>query len=177
MAPLGLHWPWYFWAGLGFILILLLSYTFVLLRRRWQKKKLVADLLQKEDARSPQAQFHLNVRALLKREAQLQKPDFILPQELSKSLVEELDQNWKHFLVRTFKFPAHVWNDGLILKEFKNVHSEIYKKQKDHLRRLLTEIKRAQVANQNLKVKDFIQLLEEVRQMVDVLSENKGGKL
>lgn len=167
--PMMMSWPWTFWAGIIFGLLVVIFLISWQIRRQWQKRKLVQQVLDRESKLPAHTQFHQTVRQCLRGESQLLNAENVLSAETAEKLMGELDRAWKIYLTRTLLCPAHVWPDRLILKFFKKINSKFFADHKDILRRQLAEVRRAQKSSLQFLAKDFLKLADDTKKTVDLI--------
>ncbi len=163
--PVKILWPLWLWLAVVAVCLALGAVAFFLVRRRSQRRTLLAELQRHGTALSPYHQFNKDLR-LLAREFPMNKPaDWT--SEVAARYVEELNRHFRWYLAREFTVPAFQWGDKLILNEVKKRDGRLHRSVHKDLRLALEELNRGIKARERLSALDGQQLVELCRKVAD----------
>lgn len=149
-GPFLIHYPLWFWVTLAVVTIFLVGAIWTIFYRRKKQKQLLAELESHMTMLTPFAQFSRDMR-LAARLIEASKPDTT---SRSGELVKKLSDDFRLYLVRELKVPAHKFSDGQILRAIKKNHRHLYDVNRSDIRRVLSEFTKASQDNQKIKSKD-----------------------
>ncbi|GIL16300.1 MAG: hypothetical protein BroJett040_00510 [Oligoflexia bacterium] len=171
IGPFSLHLPLWVWLVAGTLFLALTGYIGLRIRRKWQKKKLVEDMLSHESAQSPYFHYHHILRQVLRKHIVLAHPNQKVAIQEANAILTELEKAYRLYLGKTLLIPTIQWSDATILKEIKSDHHHLFEDLDEELKSLFAEYDRAKKSDQNLFSKDVIQLIELSRKTVDHIHE------
>ena len=158
---------WFFVAA--FLVVALLVYLSVRkLRRMSQRRRMLENLKLHKTALPPLFQFYRDARQLRRRlhtaqdEAELRK------------ISEDLDREFRLFVLRQFEVPAMEWSNRAILEDIRRRHRKTYRAAKDSLRKTLRELGKLK-ARSNVAATDLEQVYRMSMDTVEKLG-NQGGR-
>ncbi len=166
MGPVTFGLAWYYFAIPIFVLLLLAAWIFTVLRRRSQKKKLIADMNLSRSALQPMAEASQKLRQILRASHTAE----------IKDLLPQINEAFRIYLARRFLIPTLAWSDRLILKDLKSNHSEIFAVAGKSVAQTLVELARAQKAIDKLELKDIEQLMSLVRKSSELIEKETAQK-
>lgn len=173
VGPVYVSIPWQYFFGLFLVLALVGSYLGYRWFLRSQRKALAKELAEHDSAMTPVAQFHHSLRKL-RRENVL----FIGAQvaaEMRLSALSELENHFRLYLTRRFRFPANRWSDKQILRELKSEHAEFAKVFAVDLAHLLKEFGSTKKAATAVPESDVIQISKEITAWIEKADAWKSG--
>ncbi|MCM2281494.1 MAG: hypothetical protein NDI61_06570 [Bdellovibrionaceae bacterium] len=173
-VPLAITWPIWLWATIGGVLFLLTSICFMIIRRRTQRKALMAELERHGTALTPYHQFNKDLRQLAREFPMLKPTDWT--HSIASRYIDELNRHFRWYLSRQFTVPAFQWSDQLILREIKKRHRAIPKSIRQELRLALRELNKGMGARETLSALDGQQLVELCRKVADDVEQTKTRK-
>lgn len=150
-GPWGMAMP--LWVIFVAVLVLGLFCTWLwrFLRRHSQRKKMLAELEKHKTAISPLHQFYRDARQLRRRIHQARADDEL------KSISQNLDREFRLYILRQFQIPTLDWSDRAILEDLRKRHRKTFMQAGDPLKKVLRELRR-------LAAQDRV-LLKDVEQM------------
>lgn len=171
-GPLMLSWPWWLWGGIaGFILFIILIVAWRT-QRHLARKRLIERLQAKGTALTPYAQFHKDLRQLLRKYRGRSVSD---EQHRPEDYLQLLDGGFRVYLSRSLLVPAEEWGDGAILRDIKKRHRKAFAVAGEPLSDLLHELGRARQAKA-LSFRDCEQLHEMSRRVADLIEQQQSGR-
>lgn len=176
MGPLSISIPWFYIAFALAVVLTILTRTILYFRRRWQKQT----LLQRSQADfltgTALHQFHFYCRQWQRKYAFFNEES--ADQHQLKACLDEIDFQFKIYLVRSYQIPALDWSSRLIIKDLKKRHKEVYQAQGLALQKILNETNKAKAAVSSLQAKDVIQILDHCRrwaEKADLIEHKKSS--
>lgn len=163
-GPVFLIWPWWLWASIAGVAVLIGLVAYFRIRRYRARKALLERLAQKGTVLTPYAEFHKVLRQLSRKHPE--KPEDYLKQ---------LDDSFRAYLMREFVVPADEWSDGAVLKDIKKRNKTLFKEAGKDLAAAMREMKRAKAAKR-INVADCEQLQEISRKLVDKINARKEAR-
>jgi len=161
MGPITFGLPWYYFAVPIVILATLALWGFFGWRRRSQKKRLIAEMNLSRSVLSPIAELSHKMRQVLRATHHSPLQD----------LMTQINEAFRIYLARKFLIPTLVWNDGLILKDFKKNFSAIYEVCGTEVAQVLVELNRGRAAGSKIELKDIEQMLSHVRKASEAIEK------
>jgi hypothetical protein len=117
-----------------FLFLLWIGYR--IFRRYTQRNKIQQELDRHKTALPPVNQFYKDARHLRRRLNNAQSAEEL------KSITNELNKEFRLYVLRKFQIPALDWSDSAIVGSLKKRHRKIYKLASDPLRKTLRELSR-----------------------------------
>ena len=167
MGPMNLYWPWWLWLILVFVILSVIGLISVRIRQRLQKKKMLEEIEQHDSALSPEDEFHIQVRKILRFHSILSFPEQKINPSEAQAILQRLNHQWRLFVARKFLIPTSKWSDKLILKELKAEYPLCHKDLGTEIKDLFLEFERALNPSKTISTKDILQIIEISRQVVD----------
>jgi uncharacterized membrane-anchored protein YhcB (DUF1043 family) len=165
-GPWSILLPMWFLVSVVLVVGLIAYLVMRALRRRAQRQRMLEDLKRHRTALSPLHQFYRDAR-LLRR--QLHNAKSV---EDLKKISEQLDREFRLYVLREFEIPTLDWTNGEILGDLKKRHRRVYRKASEPLQKTLRELFR-------LKGRETI-LLHDVEQLhrmsLDAAERLEGAK-
>lgn len=143
-GPWALSLPIWIMVAALIALLLILYFAIRTIRRRGQRRRMLDELKLHRTALSPLHQFYRDSR-LLRRKIHNAKTV-----EDLKKISEELDREFRLYVLRQFQIPALDWSDGEILRDLKKRHRRVYRQSSESLKRTLRELSRMRGRDQIL---------------------------
>ncbi len=171
-GPIMLSWPWWLWGGIAAVLLLIILAVVWRTQRHLARKRLVERLQAKGSALSPYAQFHKDLRQLLRLYQGRTTAD---DQHKPEDYLDQLDRGFRTYLSRALLVPAEEWGDGAILRDVKKRHKRAFEAAGTQLADLLHELGRARQAKK-LSFRDCEQLHEMSRRVADLVERQQTGR-
>lgn len=148
-GPFLIHYPLWFWLALSVVVAFFIGVFGFFLYRRSQQKRLKAELESFTTMLTPFGQFSRDMRAIARRMDHLQ-----LDATEVSALVQKLNDDFRYYLIRELKIPAHKYSDAQILRAIKADHRNLYDSNRSDIRRVLSEFHKANQDKQNIRSKD-----------------------
>lgn len=151
LGPWTLSLPLWIWLAAFLTVVLFVYFTVRKLRRMSQRRRMLENLKLHKTALPPLYQFYRDARQLrrrlhtLKNEAEL------------KQISEDLEKEFRLFVLRQFQVPAMEWSNRAILEDLRRRHRKTYARGADALRKTLRELEKLK-ARQNIGVNDLEQM-------------------
>lgn len=120
-------------------------------RKGLQRRRMLEDLKRHRTAMSPLHQFYRDARTLRKR------LDNVKVAEELKTITEDLNRDFRLYVLRQFEIPTLDWADAAILKDLRRRHRKIWLTTADPLRKTLRELLRLK-GQPSVLLKDVEQL-------------------
>lgn len=141
------------WIGVvAFLALALVIYAVVRkIQRTADRRRMLEDLKRHRTALSPLHQFYRDARGLRKRLHNVKDASEL------KSISEDLDKEFRLYVLRQFEIPTLDWSDSDILRDLRKRHRKVYSKASDVLKKTLRELVRMKSQPQVL-LKDVEQL-------------------
>lgn len=143
-GPWGLAFPMWVLVLAAAILALAMFFIFRKLRRYNQRQRMLADLARHKTALAPINQFYRDSRQLRRRLDQAKSAEEL------KILAEELNKEFRLYVLRQFQIPTFDWSDRAIVDDLRKRHRKVYSEAGDRLRKTLRELSRMTAQNQIL---------------------------
>jgi hypothetical protein len=138
-------WFWLIWFALFACVVGLVSW---ILYRRSQARRLASEIESFMTMLTPFGQYSRDMRVLSRQIEKIKSDD-------DKTMVlQKLEAEFRHYLVRELKVPAHSQTDKQILREIRKQHRKIYDQGGADLRRALSELSKANQDQSRLAAKD-----------------------
>lgn len=169
-GPISLTLSWYYFAGLGLVLLLLGLILGMRYRQKRQMKKFLESIKHFETRTSPYIQFHQSLRKFL-RQYNLEVVEVSASKNVE--LVAELNQIYRLFVSREFQVPALIWADRRTLRFISGQKMRNRELVLESLRTSLRELASLKKTNKQLKNQDVIKLVDVLRKNVDDLEQWK----
>lgn len=166
IGPLKISVPWLYVTIVGFVVLFMVSFLFIRLRRRWQRNSLLERLLEYETPLSALQQFHAESRRWQRQNS------FFHDYQMDKSAIavlQEINKQVRVFFIRRFQIPALDWNEKLILLDLKKYHRQIHDENQQIIKKWFSEMSKCLSNEANVKAQDIIQLHHEARKMLEKL--------
>ena len=167
VGPFVFSYPLWFWLTIaGSILFVLLTAFFFIYRKR-QRQKMLQEMDQYMTMLPPFNQFSKDMRYFVR--------DLGLAKDESRfgELAKKLDEDFRLYLVRELRVPAHRYSDSDILKEMRRSHRMIYEQVRSDLRKVLSEMAHAKKDYSVIRHKDCEDLLHLVRAVAEKIQALK----
>lgn len=138
--PFGPVGPWSLslplWIVIAFFLAvaLIVYFTVRKLRRMSQRRRMLESLKLHKTALPPLYQFYRDARQLRRR------LHTVKDEAEFKKISEELDKEFRLFVLRQFQVPAFEWSNRAILEDLRRRHRKTYARSADALRKTLREL-------------------------------------
>jgi len=171
-TPYGSFGPWKLSLPLWFVIlvcvILAAAIFFVVrkVRKYQQRRRMLEDLERHRTAIPPLHQFYRDARLLSRRMHTAKDPADL------KKLGEDLNREFRLFVLRQFKIPAFDWSNRSILRDLKQRHRKVYRASGIPLRKTLRELDHLK-ARTEVTSKDFDQMY---RMSLDTAEKLEGGR-
>lgn len=150
-GPFGVSMPYWIWIALVVTVLLLATISFRYIRRHLQRKRMLEDLKRHRTALSPLHQFYRDARTL-RRRLHVAKDE----KELT-AITNDLDREFRLFVLRSFEVPALDWGDGEIVTDIRKRYRKLPSVSVDALRKTLRELTRLKT-QPSVQAKDVEQL-------------------
>jgi hypothetical protein len=127
------------------VILALFAYLLVrFLRRRTQRRRMLEELKLHRTALSPLHQFYRDSRQIRRKIHNAKNVEDL------KKISEELDREFRLYVLRQFEIPTLDWSDGEILRDLKKRHRRVYRQASEPLKRILRELFRVRARDQLL---------------------------
>jgi hypothetical protein len=113
-------------------------------RMNTQRRRMMEDLKRHRTALSPLHQFYRDARGLRRRLHNVKNADEL------KIISEDLNREFRLYILRQFEIPTLDWTDAAILKDLRKRHRKVFVKAADPLKKTLRELVRLKAQNQVL---------------------------
>ncbi len=143
-GPWELSLPLWFFLTLGVLGLALGLVLLRFLRRRTQRQRMLDNLKLHRTALSPLHQFYRDAR-LIRRKLHSAKA----VEELKK-ISDDLDREFRLYVLRQFEIPTLDWTDSEILHDLRKRHRRVYRQASEPLQRILRELFRIKARDQLL---------------------------
>lgn len=161
MGPFLISYPLWFWLTIGAIVIALGGLFGWVFYRRTKARRLAAEIESFMTMLTPFGQFSRDMRTLAR---QIDK----LKSETAKApLLQKLDEDFRSYLVRELKVPAHKYSSSQILRAIKKSNRRVYDEGGVDLRRVLSEFKKANQESEKIAARDCEDLFHLSRQVAE----------
>lgn len=140
--------PWapglpYWVLGTVFFTFALLVFLLVRhLRKRAQRKRILAELERHRTVLTPANQFYKDARVLRRRMNDAKSQDEV------KQLASDLNREFRLYVLRLFQVPSLEWSDRAIVEDVRKRHRQGFKEYSDDLRKTLRELRRLSARGQ-----------------------------
>jgi len=126
------------WVVLGALItvLLLLLVAYRLFLRHSQRAKTKAEIERHKTAIPPVNQFYKDARHLRRRLNGAKSAEEL------KLITDELNKEFRLYVLRKFQIPALDWSDSAIVGDLKKRHRKVFKSASDSLRKTLRELSR-----------------------------------
>ncbi|HMN67893.1 MAG TPA: DUF4381 family protein [Bdellovibrionales bacterium] len=158
--------PLWILIAVGAVILLLALALWRFLRRRRQRGRMLAELERHRTAMPPVHQFYRDSRQLHRRLATAKSVEEL------KALSDDLDREFRLYLLRRFQIPTLDWSDREILTDLRKRHRKVYSVAGEPLRKTLRELRRLTTQEQMLLV-DVEQLY---RMSLDAVERTEAAK-
>lgn len=139
------------------------------IRRTTQRRRMLEDLKRHATALSPLHQFYRDSRNLRRRLHNVKTADEL------KTLSEDLDREFRLYVLRQFQIPTLDWSNGAILRDLRKRHRKVYNHAADPLKKTLRELLKLRAQN-NVLMKDLEQMHTMSLDTAEKLDSAGGGK-
>lgn len=143
MGPQLMRWPLWIWLSIGLFVVLLGAWIF----RRWYKyrqKKILLEELKKHDfSLSPFFQFQQKLRGFARTYPFISDPAMPSTPDEAKKAFADLHLAFQIYIGREFLVPTLKWPTKWVLKDLKQNHRRVYEELGADLRKIFSEIDRA----------------------------------
>lgn len=171
-GPIELGWPLFVWIALAALIVSFVFSVIVLFFKRRTYKQRLEQLKEFDTALSAYEQFNKEHRGFKRRveynDSQKKMTD--------ETLVDQIENNFKFYLVRELRVPAHEWDEKKTLKELKSRHRLIFKSCSRQIKMTFEEISKAQSHKDQLKWQDISLLLQLCQRTVSAIWLKKNKK-
>ena len=182
IGPMEVSVALYYWLACGFALLFLALVIFGILKKRWDRKKLILELQQFDSAQTPYQQFHATGRQLKRQHLFLSSESTEKVEEKEfVQLTNEIEKSLKLYVTRSYRVPALKWSENDIVSELRKEFKKRGSGQNDEemlieLKKVLKEGTLMQKTN-NYHGQDVRQLLKMAQSIVEKLfqAEQKKG--
>lgn len=148
-GPFLIDYPLWFWIVLAVVFVALTGVAGAIFYRRKKQRQLLAELESFMTKLTPFGQFSRDMRVIA-RQMDRAKPEVINTGEL----VKKLSDDFRLYLVRELKVPAHKFSDAQVLRMIKKNHRNIYESNRSDIRKILSELTQANQEHQKNRLKD-----------------------
>lgn len=156
IQPLTMAWPYWIFFAAGLVLVVLVGWLAIFLRRHFQRKNLEKNIRKFQSPLGSYHQFTKDLR-ILKRGVLFSKT--INWQEAeTKNYIAKLDEIFRMFVLREYTVPALSWSTSQIAKHIRKKNKAGYEKFKAEFLKAFKELERAKSNFQDLKPQDCEQL-------------------
>jgi len=174
-APFG---PWALgfplWIVVSVLLFLLLAGVVVFrkVRKYAQRKKMLEELARHKTALSPIHQFYRDARQLRRR------LNLIKSKEEVKAVAEDLNRDFRLYVLRQFEIPTLDWSDRAIVDDLRKRHRQVYNQAADPLKKTLRELTRlrTQVEVNQADVEQLHRMSMDTAERIEGAVEMRGGR-
>ncbi len=182
IGPMDVSVALYYWFAWGFAALFLVLIVVGLLKRRWDRKKLILELQQYDSAQTPYQQFHATGRQLKRQHLFLSSESVEKVDEKEFiQLINDIEKSLKLYLTRSYRIPALKWSENVIVSELRKEFKKRGSNQNDE--EFLTELKKVlkegtlMQKTKNYHGQDVRQLLKMAQAIVEKLfqAEQKKG--
>jgi hypothetical protein len=165
--------PWWVQVPIWFVVALALGFllaVYVLvtrIRRHLQRKRMLEGLKLHRTALTPIHQFYREARQLRRRIHMAKQPEDLKP------VVEDLNKEFRLFVLRQFEIPTLDWSNGEILRDLRKRHRPVFQETSAQVKKTLRELDRVKFQT-TVSAKDLEQLhtmsLETAEKMVEPMT-------
>lgn len=177
IGPMSLSMPWWFWSGIAFIAAIVLGIVILKIKRLWDRRKLIEELMSHSTALTPFNQFNKDMRTHVRNWQQVeilgQKSEALLARD---KVVELIEKTFKQYLMRELLIPTLDWSHSEVLNEIKRRFSRIYDETSGDLIKLFrefSEIHKGKEQKKELSSLDCEQLVGMVRRTAEQIYQVK----
>lgn len=155
--PYGPFGPWNLGIPFWFVLtaaLLLVTLIFLIVRKTRkmnQRRRMLDDLKLHKTALSPIYQFYRDARQLRRRMHTVKETTDL------KKISEDLDREFRLFVLRQFQVPALEWSNRAILDDIRRRHRKTYRASADPLKKTLRELQKLK-AQEKVSAEDLEQM-------------------
>lgn len=150
-GPWGVAFPLWILVAIGLTALFIAILIYRTVRRYNQRSRMLLELGRHKTALSPIHQFYRDARGLRRRLNVARENDE------RKSLADELNRDFRLYVLREFLIPTLDWSDRAIAEDLRKRHRRVYDQAGDHLKRALRELSRMK-AQDEVKQTDVEQL-------------------
>lgn len=169
-GPWGLNFPMWVLIAAAIALALILFFGYRKIRRYNQRQRMLVELARHKTALAPINQYYRDARQLHRRLNNAKTAEEL------KVLADELNREFRLFILREFQIPTFDWSDRAIVDDLKKRHRKVYNEAGDRLRKTLRELSRM-AAQKQILLPDVEQLHRMSLDTVErVSSAGKGGR-
>jgi hypothetical protein len=171
LGPYAMTWPWWYWGGMAIVILMAVLFVFLKIKKIWDRKKLVEELLSHATALTPYNQFNKDLRVQVRNWQQIEILKKIGEvQKARKEIVESTEKIFRQYLMRELLVPALEWSDSQILSEIKRRHKDVYESCAIEIAKILREYEQAKKIESKQKEISLVDC-EQIVQMVKRTSE------
>jgi hypothetical protein len=170
--PYGSFGPWRLSLPLWFIILIcvvslaVIGFVVRRVRKYQQRRRMLEELDRHRTAMPPLHQFYRDARLLSRRMHTAKDPvEF-------KQLSEDLNREFRLFVLRQFRIPAFDWSNRSIVKDLRQRHRKVYRASGIPLRKTLRELDHLRSRNE-ITAKDIEQMY---RMSLDTAEKLEGGR-
>jgi len=168
-GPWNLSLPLWFWLVLAAVIISVAYVVTRTVRRYNQRQKMLTELQRHKTALSPVHQYYKDTRNLRRRLHNVKQVE-----ELG-ALSQELNREFRLYVLRQFQIPTLDWTDREIVRDLKKRHRKVYYRVREPLRKTLRELGRMSSQKQIL-FKDVEQMQRMSLDTVERIEQARGDK-
>lgn len=171
MAPMSIAVPWFYWAILAAIVVLVAGSVALKIRSYLQRKRLIDSLREHDSAASPYAQFNHEFRRIQREYVAFAAKE--IESEDARRFVVDIEKKYLLYVTRRFRIPALLWSAKQVAIDVrKNLKSKDIKKVEvdealAQLENIYREIEKAKTSEHALFSRDVVQLAKVVRVSID----------
>jgi hypothetical protein len=168
-GPFALRPPLWIFVTAGLLLALLIVVVYRWVRRTSQRRRMLESLKRHRTALSPLHQFYRDARGLRRRLHGAKTAEEL------KTITEDLDREFRLYVLRQFEIPTLDWSDNEILADLRRRHKKVFERARDPLKRTLRELVRLKSGPQVL-LQDVEQMHEMSLDAAETLESAREGE-
>lgn len=169
IGPLEYGFPYQIFAYVGLPLLLIFMVLFSVFRRRWQRKKLITEIINQGHGVNPLVEFSAFLRKFRKVGAIFNEGK---TEEDIKLSFNEFDSAFRRYCTKTFLIPVHAWRAKHIINDFKERYPDFYEINKVDLVNTFKELDKIK-AKSKLSKKDAAQMVVLCEKLIDKAEKSK----
>jgi len=136
IGPFSLSLPFWVLASVVLALAIIIYAVVRQVRRSAQRRRMLEDLKRHRTALSPLHQFYRDSRGLRRRLHNVKAAEEL------KNITDEMEKDFRLYVLRQFEIPTLDWSDGDILKDLRHRHRRVFVRAGDPLKKTLRELVR-----------------------------------
>lgn len=176
-GPFGLQWPWWYWGGIVFLILLVLIFIYSKIKKVWDRKKLIEQLMSHATALTPYNQFNKDLRVQIRNWQQVEILKKVgETQKARQEIISSTEKIFRQYLMRELLIPTLEWSDAQIIAEIKKRHPEVYETSALEIMKIFREfeqVKKTEKAAKDFTLVDCEQIVQMIKRTGEKVFQSK----